>query len=84
MKTTTKIKIWLAAVVLAVLAVCGFLWLMSSTNGYDQRYADCMRARDAYSFPSNAYDQASMECEKIAAPGWPIPVKITHEEHGDP
>jgi hypothetical protein len=80
----TKVKWWLAATVVVLLGVWGFLYVMSSTNGYDQRYADCMRAKNAYSFPANAYDQASAECEKQAAPGWPIPVKITHEENGDP
>lgn len=68
MVVTRRTKHAAAAATLALGGIWGWCWATTSIHSYDQRYADCMHAQGAYSFPSDAYDQAARQCEKVAAP----------------
>ena len=66
----TRRRFYLGVAAVVLLAVVGFLWMQASVRSYDQRWADCMKAKEAalypHGFPDNVYDEAMRDCERRA------------------
>lgn len=73
-----KPRTWVAlAAVALVLVITGFLWVADRINGFDERYADCMRHREpalnaqGHYWPDDAFQQAIAQCQSQAGPPTP-------------
>lgn len=82
MRRLRRHEVILASTVLILLVVLGYLWLSASTDSYDQRYGDCMVAKQkllypaGHYWPDDAYNAAMRDCAQLA--GVPAPDKGDH------
>jgi hypothetical protein len=79
--TMTRRRFYLGVAAAVLVLVVGFLWMQASVRSYDQRWADCMRAKEAalypHGFPDSVYDEAMRDCERQAG----APVRDTGHPH---